>query len=144
MDSTDRNDWDPPTPPGNIESAASALAVDLYIYILVRSAWAFREKEIITHVKEASRIWCQSKINIQAVHIETVPTLRPSEPIDLSIDNLAGQIVCPFADDYAEHNLLRARETAEVPRSCDRRSPCRLSQRKDVKRAAWAKPQCLC
>ncbi len=105
MSSTDRNFWDLPTPPGHIEFAAWGLAVDVCIYILVRSERAFHEKDVIAHVQEAARIWSQAKVNIQAVYIETSATLRPSEPIDISVENLAAQTACPFSDAFAEQLL---------------------------------------
>jgi hypothetical protein len=93
----DRNFWDPSTPSNHTTLTKDGLVVELCIYVFEHSAKD--EAQVRADVAGASAIWCQSNINIQAVHFERRPPLPPSEPLDLNSTDLAGQFLCnPLPD----------------------------------------------
>jgi len=95
----DRNVWDPPTPPGHIEDITRAKVVELHIYSFPQSTKT--RDAIRTDVKRAAGIWCQAKINVQAVRLEKLAGPLPSEPLDLNLSDLARHFACGnFADQF--------------------------------------------
>ena len=100
-----RNVWDPPTPPNYKDlTTKDGSVVELWIYVFENSAKDEKQVQIdvagASGDSGASAIWCQGKIkiNIQAVHFERLPPLRPSEPLNLNSTDLAGQVLCPLPD----------------------------------------------
>jgi hypothetical protein len=110
----DRNVWDPPTPADNSDLTKKSLVVELCIYVFANSAKD--EKAVRADVQGApgilgaSQIWCQDNIDIQVSHLEKLPPLPPSEPLDLNATDLARQISCPPSDAVVEQFL-------QIPRS---------------------------
>jgi hypothetical protein len=102
----DRNIWDPQAPPSSAFSnlAKKGSVVELCIYIFTGSVK--NEKSVRSEVEEAGKIWCQSGINVQAIHLEKLPPLPASEPLDLNSPNLARQISCGGMSDAVRNQLF--------------------------------------
>jgi hypothetical protein len=101
----DRNVWDRVTPQGFVELRADALTVELCVYVMQHSAK--KPEQVRADVELARDIWCQGKINIQAVHWETLaPLIDVVGPLDLTSADLAGQIPCATLSNDARRQLF--------------------------------------
>jgi hypothetical protein len=102
----DRNIWDPQALPSSAFStlARKGSVVELCIYIFTGSAK--NEKSVRSEVEEAGKIWCQSGINVQAIHLKQLPPLPASEPLDLNSPDLARQISCGGMSDAVRNQLF--------------------------------------
>ncbi len=90
--SIDRNFWDPPTRPGDIDDVKRARVVELFIYRFDKSSRD--EPDIIKDVTGASQFWCKANINIQAAFVDTLPSTLPSEPVNMNANDVAALVTC--------------------------------------------------
>ena len=100
----DRNVWDPKTPPGFVNLGRNGLAVELCIYFYEHSAKT--NDQARADVEGAARIWCASGINVQAVHMQRLPRLPVSEPLDLNSPTLSDLIACGKLTDLERNQLF--------------------------------------
>jgi hypothetical protein len=101
----DRNVWDPKTPPGFTDiQTPNAMAVELCVYFYEHSART--EADARAHVERASQIWCQVGINIQCIHLQRLPRITASEPLDLTSPTVSDLISCGKLSDLERDQLF--------------------------------------